>query len=232
MKIMLDAGRLAHKFDRLSTNYDEWTVGNHCTYYGWIAAAARRATEHQRGPTARTIDVACGTGLPGHMLRLCGFRGHVAGTDISQGMLSQARGRRAYQQLAVANANKGIAFAESSSVDLVVCVGAMELLDHASVLSEFARVLKPGGELWASFQWEDAVDEAGVAIPCPTEHQNVKGVTLPQLMAELEAAGFDTSVANMSIEKSCCAFYTPSPKQDGSLLPVPYLYVSVGLVAS
>merc|ERR1712037_429480 len=153
----------------------------------------------------------------GHMLRLCGFRGHMIGTDISTGMLSQARERRMYEQLVAANANEGLTV-ESSSIDLVICVGAMELLDHRTVLSEFARILRPSGQLWASFQWEDAVDESGSAVPSPTEHQHI---------AELEAAGFDTNAG--AIEKSGCAFYTPSPKQDGSLLPVPYLYVSVGL---
>jgi len=220
-------GLLATKFDRLAGKYDEWTAGNGCTYYGWIARAARVAPEGLRGAGASVLDVACGIGLPGHMLRLCGFAGRLSATDISAGMLEKARERRVYDELFVANANEGLDAVHDSSVDLVVCVGAMELLHHATVLLEFARVLRPGGKLWASFQWEGAVDAAGEPIPCPTEHQNVTGVTLQQLHAELEAAGFDAT--NATIEKSECAFYTPSPKQDGSVLPVPYIFVTVGL---
>jgi len=223
-----EPGMLASKFDRLSNKYDQWTVGNQCTYYHWLARASRSAADSLRSAEATVLDVACGIGLPGHTLRLCSFEGRMLGTDISPGMLSLARERRVYDRLFVANANEGLALDESS-IDLVVCVGAMELLEHRPVLAEFARILRPPGQLWASFQWEDAIDEDGVPVPSPTAHQNVVGVTLPQLMAELEEAGFDAKAA--TIEKSACAFYTPSPKQDGSLLAVPYLYVTAGLRA-
>ena len=285
-------GLLAKKFDRLSDKYDQWTAGNRCTYYDWLARTARAAGETLSRRDARVLDVACGIGLPGHMLRLAGFKGHMAATDISPGMLSQvppvtyrhkplhtirhqgcsrrsrplpcpsqpsqsplehptrdetlsalhpirappnpvqARARRVYDELFVANANDGLPATPSSSLDLVVCVGAMELLSHRPVLAEFARILRPEGRLWASFQWEKAagetgeIGEAGEVLPHPTAHQNVRGVTEQQLRAELEEAGFD--VGAVTIERSPCAFYTPSPKQDGSLLPVPYLYVSVG----
>eukprot|EP00316_Scyphosphaera_apsteinii_P015515 CAMPEP_0119316254 /NCGR_PEP_ID=MMETSP1333-20130426/39188_1 /TAXON_ID=418940 /ORGANISM="Scyphosphaera apsteinii, Strain RCC1455" /LENGTH=685 /DNA_ID=CAMNT_0007321855 /DNA_START=36 /DNA_END=2093 /DNA_ORIENTATION=- len=219
-------GKLAAKFDRLADKYDDWTVGNQCTYYGWIASCARAAGE-LRGKEASILDVACGIGLPGHMLRLCGFQGHMSGTDLSAGMISRARERRVYDHLFIANANEGLAEVKSASLDLVLCVGAMELLDHRTVLSEFVRILRPGGKLWASFQWEGAVDEAGLAIASPTEHQNISGVMIPQLIDEIEAAGFDSKAA--IIEKTTCAFYTPSPRQDGTVLPVPYLYLQVGL---
>ena len=55
------------------------------------------------------------------------------------------------------------------------------------------------------------------------------GVALDELTVELAAAGFDVGAA--TIEKTTCAFFTPSPSQDGSVLPVPYLYVSAGLAA-
>ena len=40
------------------------------------------------------------------------------------------------------------------------------------------------------------------------------------MSGELAAAGFDVGAATM---KTTCAFLTPSPAQDGSVLPVPYL---------
>jgi len=222
-------GLLAAKFDRMASKYAVWTVGNRCTYYDWIARSARAATDELRGEGA-VLDVACGIGLPGHQLRLCGFEGHMSGTDLSVGMLARARERRVYNRLFLADANAGLAAVESESLDLVLCVGALELLDHAICLPEFARVLKPKGELWASFQWEDAVDESGAAIASPTRHQNVAGVTLSELAAKLEMSGFDFDTAH--VEKSHCAFYTPSPAQDGSSLPVPYLYVKARLASA
>lgn len=227
-KLTAQPGKLAEKFDRLSTKYDEWSVGNRCSYYDWLARMSASAGSSLLGSGATVLDVACGIGLPGHMLQLCGFEASIAGTDISSGMLEQARRRRVYDRLFVANANEGLDVAPSS-VDLVVCVGAMELLDHAKVLAEFARILKPGGRLWATFQWEGAIDDEGNALAHPTAHQNVAGVTLEQLTAELAGADFDVGAA--TIEKTTCAFLTPSPAQDGSVLPVPYLYVSAGLAA-
>ena len=228
-KLTAQPGKLAEKFDRLSTKYDEWSVGNRCSYYDWLARMSASARGSSLlGSGATVLDVACGIGLPAHMLRLCGFEGSIAGTDISSGMLDQARRRRVYDRLFVANANEGLDVAPSS-VDLVVCVGAMELLDHVKVLGEFARILKPGGRLWATFQWEGATDDEGNALAHPTAHQNVTGVSLELLTAELAAAGFDVGAA--TIEKTTCAFLTPSPAQDGSVLPVPYLYVSAGLAA-
>jgi len=223
-------GLLASKFDRLANKYDQWTAGNGCKYYTQVQRwCEREAGEELRGVGATTVDVACGIGLPGHMLRLCGFKGQMIGTDISQGMLQHARERRVFDRVFTANASEGLAEVADSSVDLVICMGAMELLDHAMALGAFARVLRPGGRLWASFQWEDAVDETGGKVASATAHQNIVGVTLAQLTAELRAAGFDA--ASATVEKSACAFYTPSPKQDGSVLPVPYLYVSAGLAS-
>jgi len=114
-------GLLASKFDKLSDKYDQWTVGNRCSYYHWLARASHAASAGLRAPEATIVDVACGIGLPGHTLRLCGLQGRLVGTDISPGMLEQARGRRVYDELVLANANKGMPI-ESASADLVVCV--------------------------------------------------------------------------------------------------------------
>jgi len=92
----------------------------------------------------------------------------------------------------------------------------MELLDRHTVLREASRVLKQDtGELWASFQWDQQNGE------CSTAHQNVHGCTLHTVEQDLERAGFQV----VSIDKCECAFRTPSPLQDGSLAPVPYLFV-------
>merc|ERR1711908_160853 len=102
-------------------------------------------------PTTRVLDVACGIGLPGHQLRLCGFQGCLIGTDISEGMIDQARRRGAHDALYVANANDGLQETEASSIDLVLCTGALELLEYDVVLAAFSRILKPAGQAWLSF---------------------------------------------------------------------------------
>lgn len=224
-KLTEQPGVLSAKFDRLSTKYDQWTVGNKSRVEHWLAHTARAAAPELRSPDVRILDVACGIGLPAHMLRLSGFRGHITGTDISPGMCEQAQARGCYDHVFVADVNiDGLANIATGSMDLVVCTGAMELLDHVRVLGEFARVLHPGGSLWVSFQWEGVQDEATAEeLPCPTVHQNVRGVRVEDALYKLAEAGFSVC-KDHGIEKCREAFHTPSPAQDGSLLPVPYIF--------
>merc|ERR1711998_9306 len=196
--------------------------GNLSKVEHWLVKRARNAENFQE-----VLDVSCGIGIPGHTLRLCGLNdARMTGTDISAGMLREAERRQCYDRTFVADANAGFGQLASDSFDLLVCTGAMELLDHSTVLAEFYRLLKPGGKAWLSFQWEGVPSGAspnttGRSLPCPTAHQNVRGVTLEEMSSELSAANLEV----LSVD--CCkdAFYTPSPAQDGSLIPVPYLFV-------
>merc|ERR1712217_900770 len=222
-KLMKEPGLLAAKFDRLSTRYHEWHVGNRSRVEFWLAGRARKHFDEYGGPTTRILDAACGIGLPAHQLRLCGYKGHVLGTDISHGMIECTKERGAHDDHLVANANEGLPTVASTSMDLVLCTGALELLDHASVLATFARVLKAGGRAWLSFQLEPpqasieieaANNSAGATPRHPTAHQNINGLTREEIEQELLDAGLVVEEA----ERCDNAFYTPSPQQDGSLL--------------
>jgi len=57
-----------------------------------------------------------------------------------------------------------------------------------------------------------------------TAHQNVHGITEVTMRTELAAAGFKV----LGLDLCPAAFCTPSPLKDGSLLPVPYMFVRVG----
>jgi len=186
-KLTAAPGELAAKFDKLSSKYDHWSSGNCSRVQEWLGATARNHQGELGGSKISVLDVACGIGLPAHQLRLCGYKGFIAGTDISRGMVDQSRKRRAYDALRVLDANEGLHCFSANSSDLVVCLGAMELLKPEVVLPEFARVLKSGGQLWVSFQLEDP---SLSHKRHPTAHQNVFGMTNEQITAALEAAGF------------------------------------------
>merc|ERR1712217_25256 len=230
-KLMKEPGLLAAKFDRLSTRYHEWHVGNRSRVEFWLAGRARKHFDEYGGPTTRILDAACGIGLPAHQLRLCGYKGHVLGTEISQGMIECTKKRGAHDEFLVADANEGLLSVATASMDLVLCTGALELLDHTVVLPAFARVMKLGGCAWLSFQLEvphvstDTDEQLSPgAGPChPTAHQNVKG--LPR--AEIEQELLDVGLVVEEADRCDNALFTPSPQQDGSLLPVPYLFVVV-----
>jgi predicted TPR repeat methyltransferase len=242
MKQLKDPARLAAKFDRLSENYDHWTVGNQSRVESFIVQCAKKnemiifdneACDDVDKPSktrkAKVLDVACGIGLQGQVLRLMDFEGQIYGCDISPGMIQRVWDRGCYDCAFIADANgllPALSKAEGGGgllplFDVVICTGAMELLeDKQSVLAGIAKVTKPGGELWVSFQ-HDTTRKLGQQVSA-TEHQSVKGITQDAVVALLSEAGFGQL---LSMDVSPNAFYTPSPAQDGTLLPVPYLFL-------
>ena len=224
-KLASDPTKLAEKFDRLAAKYDQWHVGNRSRVEDWVARMAR--AELPKGVSSKdtvVLDVACGIGLQAGVLRLGGFKGKIIGIDISKGMIARAKDRKIYDSAHAIDIHDGLStLIGDHKVDLVICTGAMELLDRAKVLSEFARILKPGGHLWMSLQWDGCLDENGIPLPNPTGHQNIFGVKRHEAMQELDSAGF--VIGKGCVEECSCAFRTPSPAGDGSFLPVPYLFI-------
>jgi len=210
-----DRAKLTSKFDRLSPNYEAWTLGNRSVVEDWVAKMMHDAEQHGV-LTARShvLDVACGAGLMGHTLRMVGYGGMLSGVDISPGMVDQAHGRRCYDVLWAQDVREGVE-AETGSADVVLCTGAMELLNVTTALTEFRRLLSSTGELWITFQLRDAAQKDSTA------HQHVQGMEMSDIERELCEHGFNVR----SVETCASAFFTPSPAQDGSLLPVPYAFL-------
>lgn len=218
--------KLASKFDRLAMKYDQWVTSNRSKVNNWLVKCIRSHTNKWIKKKLKCLDIACGIGLPAHTLRLCGMTdAYIIGTDISNEMLTQAKRRHVYNDTFVCNANTGFHnhLLDNGSFDLIICMGAMELLDHKVVLAEITRLLRPGGTVLLSFQWENPI--LWMNSQHPTAHQNVYGVSIKQCNASLAYAGL---VPN-SIDECYDAFYTPSPKMDGSMNPVPYLFVEAEL---
>ena len=196
-------------FDRLASKYDSWSIGNKSQVESFVSRQCRKNPELE---SASVLDVCCGIGLMSHQLRLMRFNGVFTATDISPAMVAHATSVPGVfdGDSFVCDVNLGLPPALADSFELVLCLGAMELLNQSDVLRDFARVLKSRGHLWTSFQAE------GTA----TAHQNVFGISENAVRSHLEAAGFHEIV----IELCKDAFYTPSALQDGSLVPVPYYF--------
>lgn len=95
------------------------------------------------------LEIGCGSGL--HLLALAGEFARGIGTDLSPAMIDVAR-RRAAETGRGGNVTFTVDAAEhlnsvpDASVDVVLCVGALEhMLDQAEVLRSVFRVLKRGG---------------------------------------------------------------------------------------
>ena len=229
-KLKKDNKKLASKFDQIASKYDEWVSGNKSKVENWLVSKIRSnyLIKNNR-KQFKCLDISCGIGLPAHTLRLGGMTDvYIIGTDISIGMLTQANKRCVYDKIFECNANLGFNedLPDSEYFDLIICMGAMELLNQEVILKEIARLLKKEGRAWLSFQWEDS--NLWKDTQHPTYHQNVFGISIDDCKCSLENAGMKV----ISIDKCCNAFYTPSPKMDGTTNPVPYLFVEAKVLGN
>jgi ubiquinone/menaquinone biosynthesis C-methylase UbiE len=110
-----------------------------------LLARAWRERDH-RG--LAIVDVACGSGAFLENLSRTFPRARLAGVDLSQPYLAEARRRSGVSALALAKAER-LPFADAS-LDAVTCVYLFHELPprvRPRVAAEIARVLKPGGYL-------------------------------------------------------------------------------------
>ena len=137
-------------FDRFAPHFDEHVAGK-LRYDGpalaremidpWLAARA----------PVRVLDMGCGTGLSGKAVRA--HAAHLAGVDLSAGMLERAQALGIYDEL---EQDEAVAYLErtaAGSLDLVLAldvfiyVGGLE-----RIVPAIARVLGEGGRLVASVE--------------------------------------------------------------------------------
>lgn len=153
-------------------------------------------------PGERVLDIACGTGLVTlPAARAVGPAGRVVATDLSARMVEVVAERAAAEGLAQVEAERRGAEdlgLDGGSFDVVLCaLGLMYVPDPVAALSEFRRVLAPGGRAlalvwgersrcgWAEiFPIVDARVESEV---CPLFFQLGTGAALA---AAFELAGF------------------------------------------
>lgn len=140
-----------------------------------IHGIARRSLTHVMGPVAgqRICDLACGEGFFSRELVSLGAQ--VVGVDLSLDLLGIAR-RKSMESRPAAGGHLGLLQADAEhlgclkacSFDGVTCVLAlMDLPEHAKVVQEARRILKPGGffafcVLHPCFHGPRQADEKGV----------------------------------------------------------------------
>lgn len=113
--------------------------------------AERVVTMAHAAPTARVLDVGCGTGIVTLRAALAVPDGRILGVDLSDGMLQTARTKVARAALTRVTFQKMDAEAlqlEDRSFDVVLSLFALaHFPDPLSALREMRRVLVPGGRL-------------------------------------------------------------------------------------
>jgi phosphatidylethanolamine/phosphatidyl-N-methylethanolamine N-methyltransferase len=148
--IKLDGARELD-FDRRSVEqaYDRWAPIYDLVFGGVFEKGRQAAISATNKMGGRVLEVGVGTGIS---LPLYAPNVRVFGTDISEAMLAKAKRRVAEQRLktveglAVMDAEK-LEFPDNS-FDVVMAQYVVTAVPNPEVaLDEFARVLRPGGEL-------------------------------------------------------------------------------------
>ena len=137
--VLVEQVSAAIVYEQVSAGYDAEAGG------GLFATDEPVVAEYlaSRGPGA-ALDAACGTGRFAEFLARRGHR--VIGVDSSPDMLAHARQRVPGAEFHVAELDR--LPLPDECVDVVVCALALEHVPRLDpVLAEFARVLRPGGDL-------------------------------------------------------------------------------------
>lgn len=144
------AAHVREMFGRIAPRYD---LLNHLLSLDidkvWRRRVAKRFTSILHNPSARVLDLCCGTGdLALAFRKEAPIGAEIVGSDFVPEMLVRARAK-------AASSGAGVAFVEAdalalpfgdASFDLVSCsFGFRNLANYKSGLLEIFRVLKPGG---------------------------------------------------------------------------------------
>jgi len=153
-------------------------------------------------PQPAVLDAGCGTGINLlEIARIIPSCRKLVGVDLSPGMLSVARRKAAMYNVPAEFTVGDIQHLEQpdDEFDLVICNGVLHWIeDRQKVVSDFARVLKPGGQLVLACVAAPGFGE-WVAVVSETWQKLFPGTRpwfpdLPrkeELTGQLTAAGFD-----------------------------------------
>lgn len=98
-------------------------------------------------PDSRILDVACGTGIVARLARdRIGKAGRAVGLDLNADMLEVAQQNTAGTEIEWVQGDAAKMPFEADSFDVLTCQQGLQFFpDRPAALTEFRRVLKPGG---------------------------------------------------------------------------------------
>jgi predicted TPR repeat methyltransferase len=169
------------------------------------AVLSARAAVRKPAFFRRAIDLGCGTGLAA--LAFSRQVDHFSGVDLSPRMIELARATGLYAELDVADMLQGLRDRPDASADLVLAADAMIYVDDlAPMVTEAARVLRPGG-----------------LLAFTTETHDGEGVVLGEGLRYAHAASYaQATVVAADLELSLLEQLSARNEQD---VPVPGLVV-------
>ncbi|MDP1526784.1 MAG: tetratricopeptide repeat protein [Rhodocyclaceae bacterium] len=141
-------------FDDYAADFDEHLVGT-LKYHGYESLVRPLIETGRR--YQRVLDLGCGTGLSGKLLR--GHAERLDGVDLSRAMLDRARQTGCYHDLSHADINEFLA-ATDQHADLVIAADVfIYLRDLAPIFHSVRRILDAGGCFAFTVELPQSADE-------------------------------------------------------------------------
>lgn len=142
-------------FDSFSRSFDDVLAGLGYQAPQLVADAVKKWAG-DRGPRGEVVDLGCGTGLCGPLVRE--HCAKLIGVDLSPRMLMRAADTGAYEELHEEELVRFLAGRRPGSVDLAISADTLNYIgDLAPLMAGLVRALAPGAALVATF--EDAGEE-------------------------------------------------------------------------
>lgn len=198
--------RIRSMFDRVAPRYDllNRLLSGRVDVY-WRRRTVRALRPYLQDPQARVVDICCGTAdlvaaLEKERQRLCGpQRQPVVGLDFSHNMLLGAQRKLgAPAPLVEADALR-LPLPDNHARAITIAYGFRNLANYPAALTEFARILEPGGCL-AILEFSQPKNPL-FAKAFSFYFRNV----LPRIGNTLSGTGDAYSYLQKSVER----FYTP-----------------------
>jgi predicted TPR repeat methyltransferase len=139
----MTTSHVAALFDEYAPRFERSLVGD-LAYRG--PALLKTALSGLRRPFSfgATLDLGCGTGLAAEAFH--GFCQGIAGVDLSEAMLAQARAKQLYNRLVRDDVSSFLQKQPAESADLILAADVFVYLgDLGPIFREAARLLQPGG---------------------------------------------------------------------------------------
>lgn len=155
---------IASSYDTVSKGYDTYFLKTMHRYNDEVLSLLLKEPVGQQ-----VLDLACGTGYNTQFLIKQGVKAKITLVDLSEGMLSQAKGKTVNNNAQLTFVNQDmLSYLQSCTdgkYDTVICMWAIKYQPPMQVIKECSRVLKEGGRLAVIVNTADTLPEIRALYP-------------------------------------------------------------------